>query len=127
MPPRSASPLLRLRKLCLALPDVVEKISHGAPTFWAGSSKSGRTFAIFADNHHGSGRVTAWVKSTLDEQQAMVEAAPKTFFVPPYVGPSGWVGVYLDGAAPGWDELPDLLREGFKAAAPKTLLRQHFS
>ena len=117
--------MLRLRKLCLALPDVVEKISHGAPTWWAGSAKSARTFAMFADDHHGSGRTTVWVKSTHDEQQTMLRAAPKTFFVPPYVGPSGWVGVYLDGPEPGWDELEDLLREGWRAAAPKTLLRLH--
>jgi hypothetical protein len=119
---KSADPLTRLRQLCFALPDVVEKISHGTPTFWAGSAKSARTFAIWADDHHGSGRTTVWVKSTLDEQQAMVETAAATFFVPPYVGPSGWVGVYLDGKKPGWDALPDLLREGWKAAAPKRLL-----
>jgi hypothetical protein len=113
--------LERLRKLCFALPDVVERVSHGAPTWWAGSAKSARTFATFAAYHHGSERVAVWVKSTLDEQQAMVRIAPRRFFVPPYVGPSGWVGVWLDGPEAAWDELPDLLREGWRLAAPKRL------
>jgi hypothetical protein len=121
MPVRAGSPLLRLRRLCGALPEVVEKVSHGAPTWWAGSTKSARTFAVFADNHHGSGRVTVWVKSTLDEQQAMVRSAPRTFFVPPYVGPSGWVGVVLDGPDAGWNVLPEILEEGWRLAAPKKL------
>jgi predicted DNA-binding protein (MmcQ/YjbR family) len=73
-----------------------------------------------ADNHHGSGRPAVWVKAGPGNQALMVQADPRRFFVPPYVGPSGWVGVWLDGRV-DWGELRDLLRDSYRLVAPKRL------
>ena len=98
MPPR---PLTRLRKLCLALPEAHEVEAWGEPTFRVRN----KLFAMYAaaGNH-----------------PLLVRAGPDRFFVPPYVGPSGWVGVWLDGR-PDWEELATLLRDGYRLVAPKRL------
>jgi len=70
------------------------------------------------DDHHGDGRVALWCKSTKSEQQQRVEAAPERFFVPPYVGVSGWVGVRVDGASTDWDEVAIVVEEAWVSAAP---------
>jgi predicted DNA-binding protein (MmcQ/YjbR family) len=82
-------------------------------------------FAMYAnaDNHHGSGRSAAWCKAAPGQQALMVTTAPEQFFVPPYVGPSGWVGVWLDSDT-DWDELEELLRDSYRLVAPKKLLAQ---
>lgn len=115
MPPR---PLTRLRKLCLALPEAHEVEAWGEPTFRVRN----KLFAMYASsgNHHGAGRPAAWCKAARTNQAMMVEAEPRRFFVPPYVGPSGWVGVWLDGAV-AWDDLGDLLRDAYLLVAPKRL------
>jgi hypothetical protein len=116
MPPR---PLTRLRKLCLALPEAHEVEAWGEPTFRVRN----KLFAMYADagNHHGDGRAAVWCKAAPGNQGLMVRAAPDRFFVPPYVGPSGWIGVYLDRGA-DWDELAELLRDAYRLTAPKRLL-----
>lgn len=106
--------LERLRAMIRAWPETREKISHGAPTWWGGR----KTFAIFADNHHKDGRVAVWVKSSFSEQELRVETDPEIFFVPPYVGPSGWVGMRLD-RDPDWEAVEQLLVEGYRLVAPK--------
>jgi predicted DNA-binding protein (MmcQ/YjbR family) len=115
MPPR---PLTRLRKLCLALPEAHEVEAWGEPTFRV----KNKLFAMHAsaNNHHGGGREAVWCKATPENQSLMVRAAPKKFFVPPYVGPSGWVGVYLD-AKTDWSELGELVRDAYALTAPKKL------
>ena len=107
------SPLPRLRKLCLSLPETHEVEAWGAPTV---RIKSGKIFAMYAtaSNHHGAGRHSVWIKATKDNQELMIQTMPGRFFKPPYVGPSGWVGVYLD-KAPDWNELAELLADGWKA------------
>ena len=117
----AASPLSRLRRLCLALPDAHEVVAWGEPTFRV-RNKMFATFAS-ASNHHGRGRHAAWVKALPVNQDLLVRSAPERVFVPPYVGPSGWVGVYLDEVA-DWDEVARLLREGYRLVAPKRLLAQ---
>jgi hypothetical protein len=109
-------PLTRLRRLCLALPQAHEVEAWGEPTFRVGK----KLFAMFAsaDSHHGAGRPAVWVKAVAVNQELMVRAAPSRFFVPPYVGPSGWIGVWLDGDA-DWAELAELLRDGYRLVAPK--------
>jgi hypothetical protein len=109
------NPLERLRRLCLTLPDAWEKVSHGEPTFWVGK----RMFATFAsrENHHGAGRDAVWCKATLATQDLVIARAPERYFKPPYVGASGWVGVYLDGAT-DWAEVADRLRHAHELAAP---------
>ena len=115
MPPR---PLTRLRKLALALPEAHEVEAWGAPTFRVRD----RLFAMYAavGNHHHDGRPAVWVKAASGNQDLMVRAAPDRFFVPPYVGPRGWVGVQLD-AATDWAELRELLRDAYALIAPKRL------
>ena len=109
--------LERLRTILAAWPETSEKLSHGVPTWWGGK----KTFARFVDNHHGDGRLAIWVKSTFLEQEARVEADPDTYFVPPYLGPSGWVGMRLDHD-PDWQVVEDLLEEGYRSVAPKRVL-----
>lgn len=117
MPP---NPLLKLRKLCLALPEAHEVEAWGAPTFRVRN----KLFAMFAEagNHHGDGRAGVWIKAGPGNQEMMVSVAPRKFFVPPYVGPSGWVGVYLDKQV-DWEELAGLLKDGYDLVAPKRLLK----
>jgi hypothetical protein len=113
MPPR---PLTRLRKLCLALPEAHEVEAWGEPTFRV-KNKMFATYAA-AGNHHGDGRASVWCKAGPGNQQLMVRANPDRFFVPPYVGPSGWVGIYLD-AEVDWAELAELLEDSWRLVAPK--------
>jgi len=115
------SPLVRLRKICLALPEAHEVVAWGEPTFRV----KNKIFAMFASasNHHGGGRPAVWAKAASGNQELMVGAAPDRFFAPPYVGPSGWVGVWLDGAA-DWKELAALLEDSYRLTAPKKLLAQ---
>lgn len=113
------SPLARLRRLCLALPEAHEVEAWGEPTFRV----KNKLFAMFAAarNHHGAGRPAVWCKAAPGNQELMVRAAPERFFVPPYVGPSGWVGIWLDRSV-DWAELAELLRDSWQLTAPKRLL-----
>ena len=115
MPPK---PLVRLRKLCLALPESHEVEAWGEPTFRVRN----KLFAMYADadNHHSGGRAAVWCKAGPGNQALMVKADPGRFFVPPYVGPSGWIGIWLDGAV-DWAELDDLVRDSYRLVAPKRL------
>jgi hypothetical protein len=76
-----------------------------------------------ANKHHGAGRPAVWFKAAPGNQELMVKAAPDRFFVPPYVGPSGWVGAWLDAGA-NWSELEFLLRDAYRLVAPKRLTLQ---
>lgn len=118
MPPR---PLTRLRKLCLALPEAHEVIAWNAPTFRVRN----KLFAMYADagDHHGGGRHGVWLKAAQGNQQLMVRADPGRYFVPPYVGPSGWVGVWLD-RNPDWSEIRELVTDAYRLIAPKRLVAQ---
>jgi predicted DNA-binding protein (MmcQ/YjbR family) len=111
-----ASPLARLRKICLSLPEAHEVEAWGEPTFRVRN----KMFAMFAasGNHHGAGRAAVWCKAGPGNQDLLVKADPERFFVPPYVGPSGWVGVYLTGRV-NWRELADLLGDAHQLTAPK--------
>jgi predicted DNA-binding protein (MmcQ/YjbR family) len=114
----AARPIVRLRKLCLSLPEAHEVEAWGAPTFRVRN----KLFAMYAQpgNHHHDGRPAVWLKAGPGNQQLMVDAAPKRFFAPPYVGPSGWVGVFLDGPI-DWAELGGLLTDAYRLVAPKRL------
>jgi hypothetical protein len=114
----SVRALTRLRRLCLALPEAHEVEAWGEPTFRVRN----KLFAMYAaaGNHHGAGRAAVWCKATRANQALMVAAEPHRFFVPPYVGPSGWVGVWLDGEV-DWNELGEFLRDAYALVAPKRL------
>lgn len=100
---RSGERLGRLRALCLALPETTEEAAHGMPAFRV----RGKTSALYADGHHGDGRVAAWCKAPPGMRDALVGAYAGRYFSPPYLGPSGWVGVHLDA--------------GYRMVAPKRL------
>jgi hypothetical protein len=119
--PRASTPAAlkrayeRVRKLCLAHAGVYEKEAWGSPTFRV---ERGQMFLMFADNHHGDGRVAFWCRSTPDSREGWLGMGPDRFFIPPYVGPSGWVGVRLEGDAP-WEAIAEVIAEGHRLAAPK--------
>ncbi len=81
----------RIRRMCLALPGVTEKLSHGEPTFFVNK----RMFAMFSNNHHNDGHVAVWIPAQPGEQESLVASFPKTYYRPPYVGVKGWVGIEL--------------------------------
>jgi hypothetical protein len=112
-------PLERLRAICLALPDAHEVEAWGEPTFRVRN----KMFAMYASahNHHGGGRPAVWCKATPTDQDLLVHSEPDRYFVPPYVGPKGWVGIRLDGA-PDWRTVADILHEAYRLIAPKGLL-----
>jgi hypothetical protein len=114
-------PLPRLRRICLALPEAHEVEAWGEPTFRVRN----KIFAMYANaaTHHGSGTNGVWLKAAPGNQDLMIRAAPDRFFVPPYVGPGGWIGVRLD-AGVDWDELTMLVRDAYVLVAPKRLSRQ---
>ena len=118
----AVSALTRLRRLCLSLPEAHEVEAWGEPTFRVRN----KLFAMHsaASNHHGSGRSAVWCKAPPGDQELMIRMAPDRFFRPPYVGPSGWVGVFLDGST-DWKELRDIVEESYRMTAPKRLLQQH--
>jgi hypothetical protein len=108
----------RLRQICLALPETTEVEAWGEPTFRV----KGKIFAMHASsgNHHGSGRPAVWILSVSMEQDLVLRARPDRYFKPPYVGPSGWIGAWLDNNPP-WAEIEELLRDGWRRRAPKKL------
>jgi hypothetical protein len=116
--PVARNPLAKLRKIIAAWPETDERLSHGSPTFWGGK----KTFASFADNHHGDGRRAIWCKAMFDAQADLVENDPEIFFVPPYVGPSGWVGIRVDRDV-DWDIVAGVLMQGYRSVAPKRALK----
>ncbi len=81
----------RVRRLCMALPGVAEKLSHGEPTFFVRK----KVFAMFSNNHHNDGHVAVWVPAEPGVQEALIRNAPMKYYRPPYVGVKGWVGVEL--------------------------------
>jgi hypothetical protein len=117
--PKARKPLQRLRKICLALPETTERLSHGEPTWFVRDRK---TFVTFSDHHHDD-RVGFWCAAPMGTQEALVASAPDRFFVPPYVGHRGWIGVYLD-VEQDWDEIAGLVEDAYRQVAPKTLLVQ---
>jgi hypothetical protein len=107
-------PIDKLRKICLALPDATEKAAWGEPTFRV----RGKMFAMFANNHHNDGRIAVWCKAPLGFQNMMVAEAPARFFVPPYVGVNGWVGVRLDLDV-DWKEVGSVVEQAYRMASAK--------
>ena len=101
-----------VRRIALGLPEAVEQETWGTPTFRVRK----RIFVMFSD-----GGKEAWVKSSHDEQRALIAMAPGTFFVPPYVGPSGWVGIRIGAVDPV--EMRELVTEAWRLTAPKRLVQ----
>jgi hypothetical protein len=109
----------RVRAVCAGFPGAEEKLSHGAPSFHV----RGKLFAMFADDHHADGKIALWCKAELGDQRARVAEAPDRFFVPPYVGVRGWVGVRLDRPDTDWIDLAILLEHGWEAIVPRSVAK----
>ncbi|MGH7864030.1 MAG: MmcQ/YjbR family DNA-binding protein [Candidatus Binataceae bacterium] len=107
-------PIDRVREICLALPDALEKEAWGGPTFRAAHGM----FAMYVDDHHGDGILGIWVKAPPGLQEMLIGSDPKRYFRPPYVGHQGWVGMRLEGAV-DWKEVANLLHEGHAVASTK--------
>jgi hypothetical protein len=111
--------LAHVRATCLALPEASERPSHGAPTFFV---REKRAFVMFMDSHHGDGRLALWCAAPPGLQAALVEDEPERYFVPPYVGHRGWLGVRLDrDLSP--DDVADVVERAYACVAPPALRR----
>jgi hypothetical protein len=115
-----AEQLALVRERCLSLPETTERPSHGQPTFFI---RGKRSFVTFLDNHHDDGRLALWCAAEDGVQQALVEGSPDAYFVPPYVGHRGWLGVRLDRGLP-WDEIAGVIEDAYSAVAPRSLRDQ---
>jgi len=116
--PKKRSAVDRLREICLALPETSEIEAWGEPTFRV----KGKIFAMHASSgtHHSPDRPAVWILSVSVEQDFVIRARPDRYFKPPYVGPSGWIGAWLDQNPP-WGEIEELVRDGWRRRAPKKI------
>lgn len=107
----------RARRICLALPEAAEQEAWGEPTFRVRK----KIFAMFAaaNNHHGGGRDALWLKAPIGVQEMLVRSAPECYFVPPYVGVKGWIGIVLDEIEDA--ELREQVVQSYCLIAPKKL------
>lgn len=106
----------RVRAICLQLPEVTEKPSHGAPAFFVK-----RQFVmLWPDGHHDHHFPHLWSAAPPGAQAELVETEPDRFFRPPYVGARGWLGVRLDGKV-DWDEIAEVCADAYRTVAPKKL------
>jgi len=110
--------LKRLRKICMALPEVTERLSHGEPTWFVRDKK---VFVSFDDHHHGADRIAMTCPAPPGVQAAVVEEEPHRFYVPAYVGHRGWIGVRLDVDV-DWDEIAGIVEDAYRLVAPKKLI-----
>ena len=110
----------RLRAICMALPEVTERPSHGAPTWFVLAKKSFVT--LWADGHHDNRFPHLWCAGLPGAQPSLIAASPERFFRPPYVGGRGWIGVRLDAPPVDWTEIADLCEDAFRAVAPAGLI-----
>lgn len=111
--------LAKVRALALALPAAAEKLTHGMPGFFV---EGGKFFAYFTRDHHGDGITALLVKASgVEEQAQLIENDPELYYRPAYFGPSGWVGIRLDGGAVDWGHIEDWLTRSWRMSAPKRL------
>lgn len=111
--------LERLREICSRYPEVTERLSHGAPSFFVREKK---TLCNLHHDHHGDGRLALWAPAPPGVQEQMVESEPDRFFTPPYVGHLGWIGYRLEDG--DWDEVRGIVDDAYRKVAPKALVKQ---
>ena len=120
MSPDYESDLARVRAICMAYPEASEKLSHGSPAFFI---EKGKVYAYVWHNHHNDGHTAALVKTSGREEQAMlVEMDPDFYHIPPYLGPSGWIAMELNGDATDWGRIEDRIAISWEMVAPRRLL-----
>ncbi len=110
--------LARVRRLCAALPETTERLSHGEPTFFVRN----KVFVMFANNHHNDGHIAVWLPVPPGFQEGLLETSPKVFFKPPYVGTRGWIGIELDRMSDA--DLQMYINIAWELIAPKRLRAQ---
>jgi len=110
----SEATLERVRRLCMSWPEVTERLSHGEPTWFV---RDKRTFVTYADRHHDD-RVAFWCAAPPGARDLLVEADPGRYFVPPYVGHRGWLGVFLDVPVE-WDMVEDIIGDAYHTSADR--------
>jgi len=107
----------RVRRICMGLPEVTERVSHGSPAFFAG-----RQFVmLWPDGHHDHRFPHLWCAAPDGCQEDMVQSDPTRFFRPPYVGSRGWLGVRLDGKV-DWQLVAALCEDAYRTVAPRRLV-----
>jgi hypothetical protein len=116
--PSDPAAIERVRSICIALPGVTERLSHGEPAWFV----AGKLFVTTADHHHDD-RLGLWCAAPGGAQEMLVKAAPERFYRPPYVGHRGWLGVYLDVEV-DWDEIAGVVYRAYRQIAPKRLLAE---
>ena len=116
--PSSPEIIERLRAVCMALPEVTERLSHGEPTWFVRDKK---VFVQSSDHHHDD-RLGFWCAAPPGVQQELVETEPERFYRPPYVGGRGWLGVYLDVPDVDWDEIAAIVTDAYRVIAPAKLV-----
>jgi len=105
-----------IRAICMSLPGVTERLSHGAPAFFAGK----QFLMLWLDGHHDHRFAHMWCAAPTGVQDELVTTEPDRFFRPPYVGGRGWIGVRLDGDI-DWEEITVVCEVAFRTVAPKKL------
>jgi hypothetical protein len=108
----------RLRQICLALPEVSERPSHGEPSFFVRDKKQ---FVMLDNHHHGAEHLAFWCAAPSGAQEELIAVNPQQYFRPPYVGHRGWVGVRID-QQPEWDEIAEVVRDAYRQVAPPALV-----
>jgi hypothetical protein len=112
--------LEQVRAICVGLPEVTERLSHGAPTWFVRDKKVFVT--LWEDGHHGVEFPQLWCAAPPGAQEELVETEPERFFRPPYVGGRGWLGVRLDVGIEV-EELAAICEEAYRVIAPRRLVQ----
>jgi hypothetical protein len=113
-------PVEQLRRLCLALPECNERLSHGEPSFFVRDKKQ---FVMLDNHHHGAEHLAFWCAAPPGVQEELLAGNPEQYFRPPYVGHRGWIGVRID-REPDWSEIAEIVRDAYRQVAPKGLSAQ---
>ncbi len=117
-PVRNGQRLRRLSEVCLAFPGAVKEQMHGHAAFKVGK----KTFAYYLNDHHGDGIVSVCCKALPGDNERLIDANPRKFYMPPYIGPRGWVALRLDRKTVDWSEVKELVSGSYEQIAPKKLL-----
>jgi predicted DNA-binding protein (MmcQ/YjbR family) len=110
----------KVSAICLALPEATSTDLGDHADFRVGK----KVFAYFLDDHHGDGIVGMWCKVLPGENERLIAASPRKFYMPAYVGPRGWVGLRLDRQTMDWAEVKELATASYVQVAPKRLARR---
>jgi len=120
MPKVAETVLRKVREMCLDLPEVNERLSHGAPTFFIRDKK---TFVTVHNDHHADGKLGIWAAAPPGAQEALISSNPSRYYRPAYVGHRGWIGMQLEGNV-NWDEVEGVIEDAYRTVAPKKLVEE---